>query len=80
LFLALLGGWLVTIDKGIEASEENSVPETFHLITAASPYIFKTANEGLPMSSNSGCKPAAMTRSVKPALRHIAVIINISQP
>jgi len=49
LFLALLDGWLVTIDKGIEASEENSVPETFLLITEAFPYIFKTANEGLPM-------------------------------
>jgi AcrR family transcriptional regulator len=49
LFLALLDGWLTTIDQGIETSRENSVPETFFLITQAFPYIFKTANEGLPM-------------------------------
>ena len=49
LFLALLDGWLTTIDQGIEASRESSVPETFFLITQAFPYIFKTANEGLPM-------------------------------
>jgi len=49
LFLALLDLWLVTIDKGIDASQENTVPETFLLITEAFPYIFKTANEGLPM-------------------------------
>jgi AcrR family transcriptional regulator len=49
LFLALLDGWLTTIDKSIEASRENTVPETFILITEAFPYIFKTANEGLSM-------------------------------
>ncbi len=49
LFLALLDVWLTTIDQGIEASRESSVPETFFLITQAFPYIFKTANEGLPM-------------------------------
>jgi AcrR family transcriptional regulator len=49
LFLALLDSWLVTIDKSIEASRENTVPETFLLITEAFPYIFKTANEGLSM-------------------------------
>ena len=49
LFLALLDGGLTTIDQGIEASRESSVPETFFLITQAFPYIFKTANEGLPM-------------------------------
>ena len=49
LFLALLDGWLTTIDQGIETSRESSVPETFFLITQAFPYIFKTANEGLPM-------------------------------
>jgi AcrR family transcriptional regulator len=49
LFLALLDGWLMTIDESIESSRENSVPETFLLITEAFPYIFKTANEGLSM-------------------------------
>ena len=49
LFLALLDGWLTTIDKSIEASRENTVPETFLQITEAYPYIIKTASQGLPM-------------------------------
>ena len=49
LFLALLDGWLMTIDTSIEASREKNAPETFLLITEAFPYIFKTANEGLSM-------------------------------
>ncbi len=49
LFLALLDGWLTTIDNSVEASREKTVPETFLLITEAFPYIIKTANEGLPM-------------------------------
>jgi len=49
LFLALLDGWLKTIDNAIEASKDLTVPETFMQITEAFPYIFATANEGLPM-------------------------------
>jgi len=49
LFLALLDSWLKTIDNGIETSREKTVPETFLLMTEAFPYIFKSANEGLPM-------------------------------
>ena len=49
LFLALLDGWLTTIDNSIEATNEQTVPETFLLMTEAFPYIFKTAGEGLPM-------------------------------
>ena len=49
LFLALLDGWLETIDNAIEASRDKTVPETFMQITEAFPYIFATANEGLPM-------------------------------
>jgi AcrR family transcriptional regulator len=49
LFLALLDGWLKTIDNAIEASKEKTVPETFTQITEAFPYIFATAGEGLPM-------------------------------
>ena len=49
LFLALLDGWLTTIDKSVEASRENTVPETFLQITKAYPYIIKTASQGLPM-------------------------------
>jgi AcrR family transcriptional regulator len=49
LFLALLDGWLQTIDNAIEASKNMTVPETFMQITEAFPYIFETAGEGLPM-------------------------------
>ncbi len=49
LFLALLDGWLTTIDNGIEASRKNTVPETFLQMADAFPYIFRTAGEGLPM-------------------------------
>ncbi|GAB1472124.1 TetR/AcrR family transcriptional regulator [Chloroflexota bacterium] len=49
LFLALLDGWLQSIDDAIESSKDLSAPETFMQITEAYPYIFATANEGLPM-------------------------------
>jgi len=49
LFLALLNGWLQTIDNAIEASKAETVPETFRQMTEAFPYIFQTAGEGLPM-------------------------------
>ncbi|NTU54766.1 MAG: TetR/AcrR family transcriptional regulator [Anaerolineales bacterium] len=49
LFLALLDGWLQTIDNAIEASQDLSAPETFTRMTEAFPYIFETAGDGLPM-------------------------------
>ena len=49
LFLALLDGWLKTIDTAIEESRDKTAPETFMLMTQAFPYLFKTAGEGLPM-------------------------------
>ena len=49
LFLALLDGWLKTNDNAIEASKDQTVPETFMGITEAFPYIFKTAGDNLPM-------------------------------
>jgi AcrR family transcriptional regulator len=49
LFLALLDGWLKTIDNAIEASKDKTAPETFLSMTGAFPYIFRTAGEGLPM-------------------------------
>ena len=48
LFLALLDGWLKTIDNAIEFSRDKSVPETFVQITEAFPYIFESAGENLP--------------------------------
>ena len=49
LFLALLDGWLKTIDNAIEASRDKTAPETFLRMTEAFPYIFQTAGQGLPM-------------------------------
>jgi AcrR family transcriptional regulator len=49
LFLALLDGWLQTIDSAIEASRDKTAPETFMQMTEAFPYLFETAGEGLPM-------------------------------
>jgi AcrR family transcriptional regulator len=49
LFLALLDGWLQTIDNAIEASRDKTAPETFMQMTEAFPYLFETAGEGLPM-------------------------------
>ncbi len=49
LFLALLDGWLKTIDDAIEASKDKPVPETFMQMTQAFPYLFESAGENLPM-------------------------------
>jgi AcrR family transcriptional regulator len=49
LFLALLDGWLQTIDNAIDASKGKTAPETFMQMTEAFPYMFGTAGEGLPM-------------------------------
>ena len=49
LFLALLDGWLQTIDSAIEASKDKTVPETFMQMSEAYPFIFETAGDGLPM-------------------------------
>src|SRR5512143_3765904 len=49
LFLALLDGWLKAIDNAIEASRQQSVPETFMGITEAFPFIFESAGNNLPM-------------------------------
>jgi AcrR family transcriptional regulator len=49
LFLALLDGWLQTINNAIEASKDKTAPETFMQMTEAFPYVFETAGEGLPM-------------------------------
>jgi AcrR family transcriptional regulator len=49
LFIALLNGWLQTIDNEIEASKAKTVPETFRQMTRAFPHIFQTAGQGFPM-------------------------------
>jgi AcrR family transcriptional regulator len=49
LFLALVDSWLQAINKAIDASKDQTAPETFTQMTEAFPYIFQTAGEGLPM-------------------------------
>jgi AcrR family transcriptional regulator len=49
LFLALLDGWLKTIDNAIEASKGKTAPETFMQMADAFPYFFETAGNHLPM-------------------------------
>ncbi len=49
LFLALLDGWLKTIDDAIEASKDKPIPETFKQMTQAFPYLFESAGENLPI-------------------------------
>jgi len=49
VFLALLDGWLQTIDQAIEAANDKPVPEIFEQIAAAFPYIFESAGDNLPM-------------------------------
>jgi AcrR family transcriptional regulator len=49
VFLALLDGWLHTFDQAIEASKNQTVPETFQQLSDYFPYIFETAGDNLPM-------------------------------
>lgn len=49
LFIALLDGWLQIIDNAIDASKDETAPETFMQMTESFPYLFETAGEGLPM-------------------------------
>ena len=49
LFLALLDGWLQTVDLAIDASRDQTVPDTFLQMAKAYPYIFDSAGQNLPM-------------------------------
>lgn len=49
VFLALLDGWLQTVDRAIEASSDKPVPEIFEQLAEAFPYIFESAGDNLPM-------------------------------
>ncbi|MEW5940394.1 MAG: TetR/AcrR family transcriptional regulator [Chloroflexota bacterium] len=49
VFLALLDSWLTTFDRAIEATRDQTVPETFQQMTEAFPYIFASASDHLPM-------------------------------
>ena len=49
LFLALLEGWLKTIDKGLESMRQPTVPETFVQMTGLLPAVFAAADSQLPV-------------------------------
>lgn len=49
LFIALLEGWLKTVDAGLEAIRQPTVPETFVHMTHLLPAIFAAADDRLPM-------------------------------
>lgn len=49
VFLALLDGWLKTFDDAVDATRDQTVPETFAQMMDAFPYIFETAGGHLPM-------------------------------
>lgn len=49
VFLALLTGWLGTIDNGLKAARQGTVPQTLTLMTRMLPGVFASADERLPM-------------------------------
>ncbi len=49
VFLALLQGWLSTIDAGLEMARQDTVPQTLIHMTNTLPAIFAAADERLPM-------------------------------
>jgi AcrR family transcriptional regulator len=49
LFMALLEGWLKTIDKSLEGVREGSVPDTFVRMTGLLPAVFAAADSQLPL-------------------------------
>jgi AcrR family transcriptional regulator len=49
VFLALIEGWLTTIEVGLQGLRQATVPETFVHMTRLLPAIFAAADERLPM-------------------------------
>jgi AcrR family transcriptional regulator len=49
VFLALLDGWLKTVDSGLQAIRQPTVPETFIQMSQLLPAIFAAADDRLPM-------------------------------
>lgn len=49
IFLALFQGWLKTVDAGLDAIRQPTVPETFVTMTGLLPAIFAAADDRLPM-------------------------------
>ncbi|MBE9524705.1 MAG: TetR/AcrR family transcriptional regulator [Chloroflexi bacterium] len=49
IFLALLHGWLKTVDGGLDASRQDTVPETLRRMTSLLPTIFAAADNHILM-------------------------------
>lgn len=49
IFLALLNGWLETLEAGFEAAQKETVPETLLAMTDMLPAVFAAADGRLPM-------------------------------
>jgi AcrR family transcriptional regulator len=49
VFLALLDGWLTTIDSGLDNFRQATIPETFVKMTQLLPVIFAAADDRMPM-------------------------------
>jgi len=49
VFLALLNGWLGTIDTGLKAVRQETVPQTLMQMTSMLTVIFASADDRLPM-------------------------------
>lgn len=49
VFLALFEGWLETVDAGLEAARQDTVPETFLRMTQILPAVLAAADDRLPM-------------------------------
>jgi len=49
IFLALMQGWLTTIDMGMDAIRKDTVPETLVHMTNLLPGVFAAAEDRLPM-------------------------------
>jgi AcrR family transcriptional regulator len=49
VFLALLDGWLKTLDAAMDSLRQPSVPETFVQMTGMLPLVFASAEDRLPM-------------------------------
>lgn len=49
VFLALFESWLATVDAGLEAARQGTVPETLLHMTGVLPTVLASADERLPM-------------------------------
>lgn len=49
VFIALLEGWLQTIESGLQAARQEDIPDTFLGMTSIIPSVLTTADDRLPL-------------------------------